>query len=307
MSKSIFKKSAAILCGAATLAVISATAMFASAYETQPETKHDPAIAYTGDKTCIWLDNVIATKDDVSTSKEIPFAINISNNKGGFAATGVKFQYDPRLTVVMKNASDVKCDSAKSKTPATFNEDKDLSIKVNAVLNSEEHSISFGTTSADTSFEEGAYCICYFTLPSDAKPGDKFEIKFVDKDGWSWSDNGSHAVAHTEADGFIQVEPETTTSSTTTSTTTTTTTTSTSETSTTSTSQTSSTGTETGTNTNTGSGSSSTTTSTSKKSVTPGTTANGVKTGDAGVGIAIAGLMLAAGGAVAIAAKKKED
>ncbi len=344
MSKSIFKKTVAAVCSAATLVTIGVTAMMANAQETL-----DPA-EREGLSTSVT--NIIADQVYAEPGEKVTYAINIQNNQG-YSGSGFTINYDERLTPDIKEGTEDTPVTKKGPASDDLLPSTSLNLKLNIFACS-----TAGSTDLDE--DDGIYIRTNFTVPADAKPGDTFPMvltvsKFIDThndpiefkafDGWIKIKAADTTTTTTETTTTTTetttsttetttTTTETTTTTTETTTTTTETTTSTTETTTTTTettttstdttsdttttttettkapiTDTSSTTTETTTNstdTNTETTDTTSTTASSNK-VTPGTDAPGVKTGDAGVGAAVAGLLLASAAAVAVAAKKKED
>ncbi|MBQ9905561.1 MAG: NPXTG-anchored protein, partial [Oscillospiraceae bacterium] len=288
--KSIFAKVAAVACSVATLGALGIAA------SAQKNTEVADRKDLVDGKT-----NIIAGIVQAEAGETVQFPVYIANNtKDGFAATGLRLFYDEKLTPVLK-------ENGKPKTTT--------GVACNAVVskfshNADKHIIGLGTMGDDPETDNGLMYTVEITVPSDAKPGDKFPMTLeVDK----WLDAKTNAIEYATVNGYIFIDistPETTTVSSDTTTTTTTTTSS----SATTTSTTSSSATTTTTTVSTSSGSTTTTTGTTKganvvqtttaKSGNSGTT-TATKTGDAGVGVAVAGLLLAAG--TAVVAKKKKD
>ena len=289
MSKSIFAKVAAVACSVATLGALGIAA------SAQKDTEVADRKDLVDGKT-----NIIAGIVEAKAGETVKFPVYIANNsKDGFAATGLRLFYDEKLTPVLKEDGKPKtakgeaCDAVVSK----FSH------------NAEKHIIGLGTMGDDPETDNGLMYTVEITVPTDAKAGDKFPMTLeVDK----WLDAKTNAIEYATVNGYIFIAGgETTTVSSDTTTTTTTTTTSSSVTTTTTTSSSSATTT---TTTVSSDGSTTTTTGTTKganvvqtTTAKPGTTSNttATKTGDAGVGVAVAGLLLAAG--TAVVAKKKKD
>ncbi len=381
MSKSIFKKTAAIVCSAATLVALSATAMLAGAQTTLTKDERASEIAANG--PTLMADKVIA-----EPGEKVKYGMYIANNPG-FSACGGYLVYDSHLVPYVYENDDAMegtpwkesmgidvlpefiAGTAETPTSGAYGRSNPLTVVPSC--NGTVNRFAFGTIGgAVNKAPEGQMFYMFFQVPEDAKPGTEYPIELTIN---QWLDADADAVEFTKVDGWIRVAGETTTSSTTTETTTSETTTSetttsetttsetttsetttsetttsetttsetttsetttsetttsetttsetttsetttsettTSETTTseTTTSETTTSETTTGDSTtgSTDSTTSSTTTTPAKGGNTPaGTQAPGAKTGDAGVGAAVAGLLLAAGAAVAVASKKKED
>ncbi|MBQ8920674.1 MAG: hypothetical protein IJ060_00730 [Oscillospiraceae bacterium] len=369
MSKSIFKKTVAAVCSAATLVSIGVTAMMANAQETL-----DPA-EREGLSTSVA--NIIADQVYAEPGEKVTYAINIVNNQG-YSGSGFTITYDERLTPDIKEGTE--------DTPVTKGGDASADLVKSTSLNLPLYIFACSTAgSQDLNEDDGIYIRTSFTVPKDAKPGDTFPMiltvsKFIDThnqpvdyesfDGWIKIKADDTTTTTTETT-TTTTTTETTTTTTTTETTTTTTTTETTTTTTTTETETSTTTTTTETETSTTTTTTETeppvvtttteteppvvtttteteppvvttttetetqapitetsteapadTTTTTTVSETDQTTASQtnptvppagttaappVKTGDAGVGAAVAGLLLAGAAAVAVATKKKED
>lgn len=304
MSKSIFAKVAAVACSVASLGMLGIAA------SAQTNTEIADRTDLVAGKT-----NIVAGIVEAVPGETVKFPVYIANNTG-FAATGVRLIHDERLSVPL-NAN---------KKPNTKKGDAGNDVTTTFSYNAEKRIIGLGTMGTDPEMDNGLMYEVEITVPADAQKGDQFDMTIeIDK----WLDAATNPVEHAAVPGYIFIkggssDTETTTTSTTTSTSTTTTTSSTAPTtistapttistapttvstapttvstvSTKSTSSTASTTTTTGTNKGTP------VVTTAKGGSTSSTTAT--KTGDAGVGVAVAGLLLAAGTAV-VATKKKKD
>lgn len=305
MSKSIFAKVAAVACSVASLGMLGIAAS-AEQKNTEIADRKDLVAGKT---------NIVAGIVEAEPGDTVKFPVYVTNNTTGFAATGVRLIHDARLTVPL-NAN---------KKPITKKGDAGDAVTTTFSYNADKRIIGLGTMGTDPEMDNGVMYEVDIQVPADAKPGDSFPMTIeIDK----WLDASTNPIEHEAVPGKIFIaggSSETTTTSTTSDTTTTTSTTpttistapttistapttistapttiSTSSTvSTQSTSSTVSTTTTTGTNKGTP-----VVTTTAKGGSTSSTTAT--KTGDAGVGVAVAGLLLAAGTAV-VATKKKKD
>lgn len=302
MSKSILSKVAAIACGAASLAVMSMTAMAAEKVleinkTNYPEMK-DGVINFVATKVTVDEADVKAAADGYV----VHYTVEVANNTG-FVSAGVAVVYDPKLEVVMQDGKPV-CE----KGP--------VGSQIGVVKeNLSKHLVGCGTAVMDPITQNGKYITIDFKLPKDAKVGDKFAMSW-DIDGVV--DAKDDDAEYQQVDGYIEVVgpvPTTTVTTTTTTAPTTTSTTPTTSAPTPTTSKQADTIVTT-TSTTPASGTGSTTSkATTASTAKPGTTtkaanggnnANSTKTGDAGAGVAAAALLLAAGTAVA-AGKKKKD
>lgn len=301
MSKSIFAKAAAVACSVASLGMLGIAA------SAQTNTEIADRTDLVAGKT-----NIVAGIVKADAGETVKFPVYIANNATGYAATGVRLIHDERLSVPLNG-----------KKPKTTKGVAGNDVTTTFSYNAEKRIIGLGTMGTDLEMDNGLMYEVEVEVPADAKDGDKFPMTIeIDK----WLDAATNPVEHVAINGYIIVgkEPiETTTSSSATTTTTTTTsstaptTTSTAPTTSSTAPTTSSTAPTTSSTVSTQSTSStaSTTTTTGTNKGTPVvTTAKGgstssttaTKTGDAGVGVAVAGLLLAAGTAV-VATKKKKD
>lgn len=286
MSKSIFAKVAAVACSVATLGMLG---IAASAQTDTELADRDDIVA---GKT-----NIVAGIVKAEAGETVKFPVYVANNTG-YAATGVRLIYDNRLAPVLK--SDGK--------PTTKKGDAGDDIMPTFSHNPEKYIIGLGTMGTEAETDSGVMYTVEITVPADAKAGDKYPMTIeIDK----WLDPDANAVEYTSVNGYIYVgeivDTTTTTEATTTVSEETTTvseeTTTVSEDVTTTSVSDATTTSVTATTTKAGAGVS-TTSTTKKGGTTSNTTAS--KTGDAGVGVAVAGLLLAAGTAV-VATKKKKD
>jgi len=303
MSKSILSKVAAIACGAASLAVMSMTAMAAEKVleinkTNYPEMK-DGVINFVATKVTVNEADVKAAADGYV----VHYTVEVANNTG-FVSAGVAVVYDPKLEVVMQDGKPV-CE----KGP--------VGSQIGVVKeNLSKHLVGCGTAVMDPITQNGKYITIDFKLPKDAKVGDKFKMSW-DIDGVV--DAKDDDAEYQQVDGYIEVVADptpitTVTTTTTTAPTTTSTTPTTSAPTPTTSKQADTIVTTTSTTPASGTGSTTskaTTASTAKpgtttKAANGGNNANSTKTGDAGAGVAAAALLLAAGTAVA-AGKKKKD
>lgn len=287
MSKSIFAKVAAVACSVATLGMLG---IAASAQTDTELADRDDIVA---GKT-----NIVAGIVKAEAGETVKFPVYVANNTG-YAATGVRLIYDNRLAPVLK--ADGK--------PTTKKGEAGDDIMPTFSHNPEKYIIGLGTMGTEAETDSGVMYTVEITVPADAQAGDKYPMTIeIDK----WLDANANAVEHTTVNGYIYlegtpVETTTTEATTTVSEETTTvseeTTTVSEETTTSASDDTTTTTSATATTTKAGAGVS--TTSTTKKGGTSSNT-SASKTGDAGVGVAVAGLLLAAGTAV-VATKKKKD
>ena len=300
MSKSIISKIAAVSCSVVALGALGITA---AAQNPVPADSDISGFTLTADKT-----NIIAGVIEAEPGETVHFPVYIANNaKSGFAATGLRLIYDAKLTPVTDEDGNLVFDKK-----CTAGDD----VTKKFTLNAEKQIIGLGTMGSDPEKDNGIMYTVDIKVPADAEAGAKFPMTLeVDK----WLDAKTNPLEYVTIDGYIFIAGETTTTTTTTTNTTTTTTTTTTVPFTTTTAPITTTtepGTDVTTTTSTSSGATSTTTTTAggnkvtttAKKNNGGTSSNttATKTGDAGVGVAVAGLLLAAGTAV-VATKKKKD
>ena len=231
------------------------------------------AMSASADATAeLSIQQITISLEEAKKGEWIPVSMMVKNNPG-YAACGIDFEYDERL---------------ESKA---FEEDGETDEKLAAFAtgdatvgdpyvnrNTAKHVVGYSTSSQKNNSKDGAMVTAYFKIanPDQAQAGDKYDIKIVVD---QFCNKESVDLAYTTVDGYIMIAAETTTTTTTTTTEDTTTTTTTS------------------------SGETTTTTSTT---TTPTTTTQAPnQTGDAGVGIVVATLLVAAGAAVVL--RKKED
>ena len=305
MSKSTFAKFAAVACSIATLGALG---IAASAQTNDPidESK------LTAGKV-----NIVAGVVKAEAGETVEFPVYVYNNKApGFAATGIQLYHDKDLTPVIKANG---LPDGKLKEVAL-----DPILSPSWDYNADELLIALGTMGQEATVGNGVFFTAKVVVPE--KPTkDHFPMKLgVDK----FLDADTNKVDYVTVDGEIYIEttptttapaPTTTTAPAPTTTTapapTTTTapapTTTTAPAPTTTTSAPAPGTTSDGGTTTTAKPGAVTTTkapaavTTTKAGTSSSTSAT--KTGDAGVGVAVAGLLLAAGTAVVATKKKKED
>lgn len=289
MSKSIFAKVAAVACSVATLGMLGIAA----------SAQTDTALA-DRDDIVAGKTNIVAGIVQAEAGETVKFPVYVANNTG-YAATGIRLIYDKAVSPVLK--TDGKLTTKKG--------DAGDDIMPTFSHNPDERIIGLGTMGTELEEDSGVMFTVEITVPADAKSGVKYPMNIeVDR----WLDTDANAVAYNAVNGYIyvgEIPPVTgtTTEATTTAEVTTTITvseetTTVSEETTTSASEGTTTSTTVSTTTTSGTKKGATTSSTKKGGTSSNTTAS--KTGDAGVGVAVAGLLLAAGTAV-VATKKKKD
>jgi hypothetical protein len=261
---SIFKKVTAMVCGAATVLAMGAS-LSASAAD---------AVFKADQITC-------------ESGATVEYSIRLENNPG-YAPSGFRLDYDERLTPVGKDGTDMAYTTG------------DAVAGLSPMLNhaTTKTRIAWSTSGASDNTKDGIIYTVKFTVPEVTEettfPMDITVRQFANAD--------TQDLSYTEVDGWIKVTPKVETTTTTTTTEKTTTTTTTTEENKPGTTTTEAITTEEGTGTET-------TTSAIDKPGDDTTSKQGndqppVKTGDAGVGLAVAGLLAAAGAAVVIRRKE---
>lgn len=303
MSKSTFAKFAAVACSIATLGALG---IAASAQTNEPidESK------LTAGKV-----NIVAGVVKAEAGETVEFPVYVYNNKEpGFAATGIQLYHDKDLTPVIKANG---LPDGKLKEVAL-----DPILSPSWDYNADELLIALGTMGQEATVGNGMFFTAKVVVPENPTK-DHFPMKLgVDK----FLDADTNKVDYVTVDGEIYIVTTTTSAPTPATTTTTTTTTAPAPVTTTSapapttttapapTTTTSApapgTTSDGGTTTTAKPGAVTTTkapaaVTTTKAGTSSSTSAT--KTGDAGVGVAVAGLLLAAGTAVVATKKKKED
>lgn len=309
MSKSTIAKIAAVVCSAATLGALGIAASAQTTLDVNPG-----AVTTT---------TILAGKVEADPGELVQFPVYIYQPEGThYAATGLRLVYAEGLTIQKNNR-----DSYGTKGVAGDD------ITQTFILNDKVRTLGLGTMGTDGEYDSGIAYTCLVKVPDDAAPGTEYPMVMEVE---SWLDKKSQPVANTVVAGWIKIvgeakETTTTQAPVTTTTTTeapvTTTTTSAPAPVTTTTTAAPAPGTTTttaapvgGTTTTTDGKADGSTTTTKAGGAAATTTAkpssggsssgnktDATKTGDAGVGVAVAGLMIAAGAAVAATRKKKED
>ena len=309
MSKSTIAKIAAVVCSAATLGALGIAASAQTTLDVNPGTVTETTI--------------LAGKVEAEPGETVEFPVYIYQPEDvHYAATGLRLIYAEGLTIQKNKRDDYG-------TKGVAGDD----ITQTFILNDKVRTLGLGTMGTSGEWDSGVAYTCLVKVPDDATPGTQYDMKMEIE---SWLDKKSQPVAAETVPGWIKIvgEPKETTTTeapVTTTTTTeapvTTTTTSAPAPVTTTTTAAPAPGTTTttaapigGTTTTTdgkADGSTTTTkaggaaaTTTAKPSSggsSSGSKTDATKTGDAGVGVAVAGLMIAAGAAVAATRKKKED
>ncbi|MCQ2408561.1 MAG: LPXTG cell wall anchor domain-containing protein [Oscillospiraceae bacterium] len=304
MSKSTIAKVAAVVCSAATLGALGIAASAQTTLDVNPG-----AVTET---------TILAGQVEAEPGELVEFPVYIYQPEDvHYAATGLRLIYADGLTI-QKN----KRDSYGTKGEA--GNDVTQTFSLNAELNT----LGLGTMGTDGEWDSGIAYTCLVQVPENATPGTQYDMKMEIE---SWLDKKSQPVPAHTVDGWIKIVGEPVVATTTTeapvvATTTTTeavvVATTTTEAPVVGTTTTTEGGAVIGTTTTTAGGAADGSTTTTVAGGAAATTTKGgssggsgssgskseaTKTGDAGVGVAVAGLMIAAGAAVVATRKKKED
>ncbi len=264
--------------------------------------------------------NIIADEVYAEPGETVSFRVMLKNNTG-YAPSGISLTYDSALTPVL---------TEDGKKPDLTWGDASYGLTKGGSINFDKHLIGYASSGTDNCERDGAIYTAKFVVPEDAREGTVYPLTLnVDK----FLDAKTDPVAYNAVNGWIRIQLPAATTTTATSVTTVTTsktmvssepTTSKSESTKISSSTTptatvtTSIQTDVSTVSNTSKtdrqdpGSEPTTasrdnsvTQTTKKPASSSTTTTATKTGDAGVGVAVAGLMLA--GAAAMICKQKKE
>ncbi len=301
------RKAAAIFGSAAALIAFSAGAMHAFAFE-QVDLRDRTEEIKSG------VTNLVADEVYAEAGETVSYRVSVTNN-AGYANCGFALNFDPKLGVV-------KEENGKPELKAG---DGSYGLTNSYSVNDEKSIIGFATMGTDNCTKNEAIYTVKFIVPDQAKEGDTYPLTLtVEK----FLDSKTKPVEYNTVAGWIKVRAVTTTAATTTQTEKATTTTSTTAKEVTESNTKPSEGTTTvqttvttdiTTDISTVSNTSKTnrnqddvttasrptgTTATGKSQASSSTTTS-VKTGDTGVGVALAALMLA--GATAFVCKRKKE
>ena len=299
MKKFSMKKIAAVACSA--VAVLALGAINASAAD----------IEMKGQKIEISLDELKAA------NYQVQWGVELTGNPG-YSNSGAYVIHDKALKAEYTTQT---VGSTTRVIPTVTQGPAAEGLTVAATYSEADQKLGWSTMGGfNVATKDGVIVAFNFTVPSDAKAGDVYNME-VSLNQLSTGQSNHFEDQITPEAGYIKIvgaETTTTTTETTTSETTTTTEKTTSSIDTTSTTEkttssfidttttTSSTSkSTTTTTTTTGKKTTTTTTTTGKKTNGTTTTAAGTKTGDAGVALAVAGMLAAAGTAIVL--RKKED
>ena len=273
MSISIFKKAAALLCGAFTAVSLSAV-LSASASDAVFEGEQKYA----------------------APGEEVSYSVSIKNNPG-YAALGIAVFHDERLEVLDVSGRSVKVAQGSGST----------GLSVSGSYKSDARSVAVSTMGTDNCTEDGVIFTFKVKVPEDAKDGDTYPMDIRDTMTQFVNVAKEDQSPYTVIDGWIKVVAPETTSTTESETTTTQKTTDTTPVS--SDSQISSDSQSSGASdsdtetTTTAAGTEDTGASDSTSNNNGGSDVPGPKTGETGAALAIAGLLTAAGAAYVIRKK----
>ena len=302
MSKSTIAKIAAVVCSAATLGALGIAASAQTTLDVNPGTVTETTI--------------LAGQVEAEPGETVEFPVYIYQPEDvHYAATGLRLIYAEGLTIQKNKRDDYG-------TKGVAGDD----ITQTFILNDKVRTLGLGTMGTSGEWDSGVAYTCLVKVPDDATPGTQYAMKMEIE---SWRDKKSQPVPAHTVDGWIKItgEPKETTTTQAPAPVTTTTTAAPAPVTTTTTAApapgtttttaapiggttTTTDGKADGSTTTTGKGGSAATTTakpSSGGSSSSGSKTDATKTGDAGVGVAVAGLMIAAGAAVAATRKKKED
>ncbi|MBR4201794.1 MAG: LPXTG cell wall anchor domain-containing protein [Oscillospiraceae bacterium] len=185
------KKAAAALCAAAAIVMAAASAVTAFAFETvKMDARKDEIVA--------GKINIVADQVYAKPGEEVKYQVHIAENSG-YAGIGVELYYDEKL--VPAKLTDIKADM-------TF-EDAVYGMSCDQTINLPKNLIAF-TAMSDTDHKaEGALYTVKFTVPADAAAGTKYPLTLKITDIYNES---LGKLDYNTVDGWIEVKvPETTT------------------------------------------------------------------------------------------------
>ena len=148
MNKKMMKR-AVVMLSAAAMALAGTSMMTASASATEVEFKMDTI-------------QVLASE---AAGKTVDYAISITDAQP-WASAGFKFSYDQKLTLVV--------DPDAPDDVLVENGDATPKMTISSAHHPGDYSLTFSRNS--TVKKDGKMAIVHFTLPADAKAGDKYEI-----------------------------------------------------------------------------------------------------------------------------------
>ncbi len=152
------KKTSAILCCAAALAVFGAAAFSANAFETVDLNERSSELK--ADKVNIIADQVYAAPGEM-----VDFRVSLSGNTG-YADCGLQLVYDPNLTVKVGEDGEPEMEpgpaNGKLMTEFTLNRDKQI--------------IALGSMGSANCTDDGTLYTVHFQVPDTAKDGDTYPL-----------------------------------------------------------------------------------------------------------------------------------
>ena len=184
------KKAAAILCSAAAVVMAAASAVTAFAFETVK-------IEDRKDQIESGKINVIADEVYAASGEQVSYSVYLKENSG-YSSIGVRLYYDPQLVpvTISENQAEV--------TPG----DAVTGMGIDHTLNKPLNMIAVAFLSDNNKKTEGTLFTVKFDVPKDAVPGTKYPLTMaIDK----LYDSEFNKLEGTTVDGWIQIQAETTT------------------------------------------------------------------------------------------------
>ena len=178
------KKTSALLCSAAALAVFGAAAFSANAFDTVD--LDDRASELTADKVNIVADEVYAEPGET-----VDFRVMLSGNTG-YADCGIGLVFDPQLSLELADDGEPKMKIG----------DAARGLQTEYTLNDKKNRIAFSSIGKSNNKDSGMLYTVQFTVPEDAKENDEYPltvdiVHLLDKD--------TAAVPSAAVNGWIKV------------------------------------------------------------------------------------------------------
>lgn len=178
------KKTSALLCSAAALAVFGAAAFSANAFDTVD--LDDRASELTAGKV-----NVVADQVYAEPGETVDFRVMLSGNTG-YADCGIGLVYDPQLTLKL----------AEDGEPDLKTGDAARGLRTEYTLNDQKNRIAFSSMGQSNNKDSGMLYTVQFKVPEDARENDEYAltvdiVHLLDKD--------TAAVASAAVNGWIKV------------------------------------------------------------------------------------------------------
>lgn len=188
------KKTAAILCGAATLALAGVSAFSVNAFETVD--LEDRADELNASKMMYVADEVYA-----AAGETVNYSVYVQNNTG-YSSGGITMYYDPALQIVMADEIKAKCEKGPGADGLTMTHS----------LNSKANIFGFSVMGTDNCKNDGIVFKIQFTVPENAEAGAVYPIRL---ETVQIIDEKSELVDCTTVAGWIKVPDAITTTTTT--------------------------------------------------------------------------------------------